>query len=63
MLVPKGEGDCRIPLVIEGNSVSVGRLPAACSYYCGPDATMAGKTYNRADTGAHAVDLAGDPLC
>lgn len=62
-LVPKGEGDCRIPLTIDGNSVRVGQAPAACSYYCGPGAAMAGKAFNRADMGAEAVDLAGDPLC
>ena len=63
VLVPKGEGDCRIPLEIAGNTVRIGQPPAACSYYCGPGATMAGKTFNRADMGAKAVDLAGDPLC
>jgi hypothetical protein len=62
-LVPRGEGDCRIPLTIEGNAIRIGQVPAACSYYCGPGASMAGKTYNRADMGARAVDVAGDPLC
>ena len=62
-LVPRGEGSCRIPLSIEGNAVRIGEVPAACSYYCGPGAAMAGKTYNKADMGAAAVDLAGDPLC
>ena len=63
VLVPRGEGDCRIPLQIEGNTVRVGEPPAACSYYCGPGASLAGKTFNRSDTGAKAADLAGDPLC
>ena len=62
-LVPRGEGGCRIPLTIQGNAVRIGDLPAACSYYCGPGAAMTGKTYNRADMGAKAADLAGDPLC
>ena len=62
-LVPRGEGSCRIPLTIDGNVVRIGKVPAACSYYCGPGATMAGKTYNKADMGAAAVDLAGDTLC
>ena len=62
-LVPRGEGACRIPLAIEGNMVRIGQVPAACAYYCGPGATMAGKSYNRADMGSMAVDLAGDPLC
>ena len=62
-LVPRGEGECRIPLQIEGNSVRIGQPPAACDYYCGPGAKLAGKAYNRSDMGAKAVDLAGDPLC
>lgn len=63
VLVPKGEGDCRIPLEIGGNSVRIGQPPAACSYYCGPGATMAGKSFNRAAEASPVVDLAGDPLC
>jgi len=63
VLVPRGEGECRIPLEIDGNSVRVGQPPAACGYYCGPGADMSGRTYNKADMGAKAVDLAGDPLC
>jgi hypothetical protein len=63
VLVPRGEGECRIPLAVEGNSIRIGQVSAACSYYCGPGASMAGKTFNRADMGAKAVDLAGDPLC
>ncbi len=62
-LVPRGEGDCRMPLTVDGNTVRVGQVPAACSYYCGPGALLAGKSFNRADMGAKAVDLAGDPLC
>jgi hypothetical protein len=62
-LVPRGEGDCRIPLEIDGNTVRIGQPPAACSYYCGPGASLAGKAYNRADMGAKATDFAGDPLC
>jgi hypothetical protein len=62
-LVPRGEGDCRIPLTIDGSMIRIGEVPAACSYYCGPGASMAGKSYSRADMGAEAVDLAGDPLC
>ena len=63
LLVPRGEGECRIPLEIEGNLVRIGQPPATCAYYCGPGAVMAGRTYNRADMGAKAIDLAGDPLC
>ena len=62
-LIPRGEGDCRIPLTVEGNVVSVGEVPATCSYYCGPGATLAGKSFNRSDMGAAVTDVAGDPLC
>lgn len=62
-LIPRGEGDCRIPISIEGSSVRIGEVPAACSYYCGPGASMAGKAFGRAAAGATAADLAGDPLC
>ena len=62
-LVPRGEGDCRIPLAIEGNGVRIGQVPEACAYYCGPGSTMTGKTYNRSDMGSKATDLAGDALC
>src|SRR5262245_9018615 len=46
-LVPRGEGDCRIPLAIDGNMVRIGQVPAACSYYCGPGAEISGKSYHR----------------
>ena len=62
-LVPSGEGECRIPLTVEGNLVRVGEVPASCSYYCGPGATLSGKRYNRSDMGAAVTDLAGDALC
>jgi hypothetical protein len=63
VLVPKGEGDCRIPLEIQDSNIRVGQPPAACSYYCGPAATMAGKAFARSDSTSKAADLAGDPLC
>ncbi|HVF37643.1 MAG TPA: hypothetical protein VNA29_06840 [Sphingomicrobium sp.] len=62
VLIPRGEGECRIPMEITGNIIRIGEPPAACSYYCGPNARMAGKNFTRTDVGA-AVDLTGDPLC
>lgn len=62
-LVPRGEGECRIPLAVDGDVVRIGQVPASCSYYCGPGATMAGKSYSRAEVGSQVADLAGDPLC
>jgi hypothetical protein len=63
VLVPHGEGECQIPLEIVGNVVRIGQPPAACAYYCGPGAEMAGRSYSRVDMGAKATDLVGDPLC
>lgn len=62
-LVPRGEGDCRIALAIDGSTVRIGDVPTSCSYYCGPGAAMAGKTFTRAEAEGSATDLAGDPLC
>ena len=62
-LVPKGEGDCRITLEIDGNLVRIGQPPPSCAYYCGNGATMAGKSFNRSDAKDRVTDLAGDPLC
>jgi len=62
-LIPRGEGACQIPIFIEGEVVRIGEVPAACSYYCGPQASMAGKTFKRAGASSTATDLAGDPLC
>ena len=62
-LIPRGETACRIPLKMTDNSVQIGEVAAACSYYCGPGASLSGKSFNRSDMGAKAVDLAGDPFC
>ena len=62
-LIPRGDTACRITLKMTDNSVQIGEVPAACSYYCGPGASLGGKSFNRSDMGAEAVDLAGDPLC
>ena len=63
VLVPQGEGDCRIPLEVKGDSVMVGKPPAACAYYCGPAAVIAGMSFARSNSASKAVDLAGDALC
>lgn len=62
-LVPRGEGDCRVPLSVEGGKVRIGKVPAACAYYCGPGASMAGKSFSQGSASGAVVDLAGDPLC
>ena len=62
-LVPKGEGDCRIPLTIDGNIVRIGKVPAACAYYCGQGADYGGKALTKNASASPAVDFYGDPLC
>jgi hypothetical protein len=62
-LTPKGEGACQIPLEIQGDIVRVGQVPSSCAYYCGPGATLAGKSFSRSEMASKAVDFAGDPLC
>ncbi|RIX31918.1 hypothetical protein D3M59_02670 [Sphingomonas edaphi] len=69
-LLPMGEGECRIPFAQDEAGVKIGPLPAACSYYCGPDVKADGKSFRRVSSGDSAsassnpmVDLGGDPLC
>lgn len=63
VLVPRGEGDCRIPLTFGPDSVTVARAPAACAYYCGPGASLEGKRFTGNPSLPAVTDLAGDPLC
>ena len=63
MLVPRGETECRIPLAVTGGEVRIGEVPAACSYYCGPGATLSGKAFAQDPRAAPVTDFAGDPLC
>jgi len=62
-LVPRGEGGCRIPVEIAGNRVSIGQPPAACSYYCGPGARLAGKSFALGRQQSAPTDFGGEPLC
>lgn len=64
VFAPKGDVQCRIPLTIAGDSITFGDGGAACTYYCGGDVTMSGKSVARSDaTRGALVDVAGDPLC
>lgn len=62
-LRPQGDEKCVIPLEREGDIVTLGEGGPACAYYCGPSATLAGKTFVRMDNPAPVTDIAGDPLC
>lgn len=62
-LTPKGEGACQLALTLAGDKVTIGNVSASCSYYCGPGATITGKSFARDGKATPAVDLAGDALC
>ena len=63
MLIPRGEGDCRIPFNASGNEVRIGVVPASCAYYCGPGVTLAGKSFSKDGAPQPVTDFAGDSLC
>ena len=62
-IVPDGDQDCRIDVQEQGGSLRLGRVAAACAYYCGPGASFEGKAFSRNASASPAVDFAGDPLC
>ena len=62
-LIPTGDESCRIPIDQQGDRITIGTPPANCSYYCGPGASLAGKTFTRMEKAEQVNDIAGDPLC
>ena len=59
-----GDPACKFLIESDGTTLTLPeRLPAACDYYCGPTAALAGKKFTRASDTTPATDLAGDPLC
>ena len=63
VLTPAGDADCRIDLVSQADTIRLGRMAGACSFYCGPGADYSGKLLTRSSSATPAVDFAGDPLC
>ncbi len=63
VLIPDGDPDCRIAARIEGDRLTFEAGAAACAYYCGPTANLAGKALRSSPDASPAVDFAGDPLC
>src|SRR5688500_7034903 len=55
---------CIVEARIEGNRITLpASLPPGCAYYCGPEARMAGSSFDRTgEDPRRAVDLVGDPL-
>lgn len=60
---PDGDASCSVPLTRAGDRVTLGTASPGCAYYCGPDASFAGKTFTRMAQPQPITDLAGDPLC
>jgi hypothetical protein len=60
VLLPAGEGGCRIPLNREGHRLTIGPAGAACDYYCGPGLKLGGQSFQWTDTST--ADVVADPL-
>lgn len=60
---PNGDERCTIRIDSEGNAVTLLDGGPACAYYCGPNASFAGRSFTEKADAGRAVDLAGDPLC
>ena len=60
---PIGDAACSVPVDSEGDVVTLGRPSPGCAYYCGPGASLEGKTFTRMEKSEPVTDVAGDPLC
>ena len=61
-LKPDGDESCTIDIRMDGGAVVLGQASPACAYYCGPNASYAGKRMEPTSA-SPATDVAGDPLC
>lgn len=62
--VPRGEEQCRIPVLQEGDVLTLGNGDESCAYYCGGGATLRGEGLRRSDGEPGDLrDVEGDPLC
>ena len=62
-IVPDGDESCRIDATIGAGRVVLGPVSPSCTYYCGPDVSFAGKSFQQLPEPEPVGDLAGDPLC
>lgn len=63
MVVPRGDSDCSIEVLIANGVVSLGTRSQACAYYCGPGADYSGRELLKAPDATKVTDFGGDPLC
>lgn len=62
--VPQEDTSCRVELRREGaDRLTLGAPTPGCAYYCGPGASLEGKSFQRMAEPEPVTDLAGDPLC
>ncbi|WP_265571219.1 hypothetical protein [Sphingomicrobium nitratireducens] len=62
--LPRGDEQCRIPILAEGETLRFGDSGEACAYYCGSDVELGGQTVMRSEARPGTLtDVAGDPLC
>jgi hypothetical protein len=62
-IAPDGDQSCRIGATLGDGRLTLGELGQSCAYYCGPDASFAGKSFRQLPEAVPVTDLAGDPLC
>ena len=62
-ITPDGDPACTIEAQRDGSGFVLATASPACAYYCGPNASFAGKRFAPQEGASPAVDLAGDPLC
>jgi hypothetical protein len=63
-LAPAGDLECRIPLEVTKDGITLGAVAPSCAYYCAPGVSFARKSFKRTEQqGRGATDFGGDPLC
>ncbi|NNC47401.1 MAG: hypothetical protein HKO13_03090 [Sphingomonas sp.] len=61
---PRGDDECRIAILQEGDVLTVERGSESCAYYCGSGASLIGEGLRRSNGDpAELRDIAGDRLC
>jgi len=60
---PDGDATCAILFNRDGDTVTLLTGDKSCAYYCGPGASLEGRTFTRMAKPEPVTDLARDPLC
>jgi hypothetical protein len=62
-LAAQNDPTCTMKFTQSQGRLQLSTPSPACAYYCGPGASLEGKTFVRMDKPAPVTDLGGDPLC